>query len=276
MKAVHSASNGHGESPRFIRPAAQAGRFYPADPGTLRRAVERHLEASGPAVEPAPKALIAPHAGYIYSGATAGAAYATIAQAHGRIQRVVLIGPAHYVEVTGLAASGARAFATPLGDVPVDHDALKALAAFPQVGVNDRAHEPEHCLEVQLPFLQVALATFAVVPLLAGWVDDALIAKVIETLWGGPETLIVVSSDLSHFHDHAAARELDTRTAAAIVALRGGELRGEDACGFRPIRGLLTAAAARGLRCRQLDLRNSGDTAGPRDRVVGYGAFAFA
>lgn len=260
----------------FVRPAIQAGRFYPGDPSVLRREVERFLETSSPVFAGIPKALIAPHAGYIYSGPTAGAAYATLVRARSRIRRVLLVGPAHYVSVTGLAVSAADAFATPLGDVRLDREAVERLQALPGVSVNDRAHEPEHCLEVQLPFLQVALESFTLVPLLAGRVEDARVSEIIELLWGGSETLVVVSSDLSHFHDYTFAREHDARTAAAIVALRGQGLRGEDACGYRPIRGLLQAAATHGLRCHQLDLRNSGDTAGPRDRVVGYGAFAFA
>jgi AmmeMemoRadiSam system protein B len=184
---------------------------------------------------------------------------------------VVLLGPAHYVAFRGLAASGASAFATPLGEVPVDAD----FTASAPVQDLPAAHRPEHCLEVELPFLQHVLAGFTIVPLLVGDAADDEVADVLDRLWGGPETLVVVSSDLSHYHDYAMARELDAGTAAAIVALDTDLIDGERACGWRPIRGLLQVARQRGLRCRQLDLRNSGDTAGPRDRVVGYGAFAF-
>jgi hypothetical protein len=258
-----------------VRPAAQAGLFYPGEPARLRAAIAGFMAAAGTTVGLAPKAIIAPHAGYVFSGPVAASAFAALASVRGQIRRVVLLGPAHYVAFRGLATSGVSAFATPLGQVPVDGDLTARATAGFRVQDLPAAHRPEHCLEVELPFLQTVLAGFTIMPLLVGEAGDAEVADVLDMLWGGPETLVVVSSDLSHYHDYAAARELDAETAAAIVALEAGRIDGARACGWKPIRGLLQVARRRGLRCHQLDLRNSGDTAGPRDRVVGYGAFAF-
>jgi len=258
-----------------VRPAAQAGRFYPAEPARLRAEIAGFMAAADATGGLAPKAIIAPHAGYMFSGPVAAFAFAALASVRGQIRRVVLLGPAHYVAFRGLATSGASAFATPLGQVPVDADLTARATAGSRVQDLAAAHRPEHCLEVELPFLQNVLAAFTIMPLLVGEAGDAEVVDVLDTLWGGPETLVVVSSDLSHYHDYAAARELDAETAAAIVALDADRIDGERACGWKPIRGLLQVARQRNLCCRQLDLRNSGDTAGPRDRVVGYGAFAF-
>jgi AmmeMemoRadiSam system protein B len=272
-----------------VRPPAVAGRFYPGNPAELRRMIEGFLRevkaAAGPACvaeaastqrRPVPKAIIAPHAGYIYSGPIAASAYARLAPSRETIKRVVLLGPSHRTPFKGLAAAGAEAFATPLGTVPVDTAAIRDLCQrLLQVSVLDEAHEDEHALEVQLPFLQVVLADFKIIPLLVGEADDKEVAEVIEALWGGDETRFVISSDLSHYHDHATAHELDTATARAIEELRPRDIGGEQACGCRPIHGLLRVVKARGLRVCTLDLRNSGDTAGPRNEVVGYGAFAF-
>jgi hypothetical protein len=224
----------------------------------------------------APKAVIAPHAGYIYSGPIAASAYAQLAPACDTIKRVILLGPSHYVLFDGLAAPSAKAFATPLGTVPVNTAAVRDLCTrLPQVSVRDEAHMDEHALEVQLPFLQVTLADFKIVPLLVGEASDEDIAAVIEALWGGDETRIVISSDLSHYHDYATAQAIDSETARIIESLNAKKLRGDLACGCRPICGLLNAAKERGLACHVVDLRNSGDTSGDRDRVVGYGAFVF-
>jgi hypothetical protein len=223
-----------------------------------------------------PKAVIAPHAGYIYSGPIAASAYAQLAPARDTIKRIVLLGPSHYELFDGLAATGATAFATPLGTVPVDTAAIADLCSrLPQVSVQDYAHADEHALEVQLPFLQVVLADFKIVPLLVGEASDDDVAAVIEALWGGDETRFVISSDLSHYHDYATAQQTDSETARTIESLNAKKLRGDLACGCRPICGLLSAAKERGLRCRTVDLRNSGDTSGDRGRVVGYGAFVF-
>ena len=258
-----------------VRPPACAGRFYPAYPTELLQKVKYLLASAKTPDGPAPKAIIAPHAGYEYSGPVAASAYACLQSARDTIKRVVLIGPAHCVEFAGLATSSADAFSTPLGSVSVDKNAIAQLRLLPQVMVFDQAHEPEHCLEVQLPFLQAALDGFALVPLLVGDAVDEEVAEVLAALWGGPETCIVVSSDLSHYHDYQTAKAADEETSLVIEGLRGEQLDGSQACGARPIRGLLQLARERGLRPRCVDLRNSGDTAGRHDRVVGYGAFVF-
>lgn len=258
-----------------IRPAAVAGMFYPADPVALQQDVMQLLAAS--AAEPGPrppKALIVPHAGYIYSGAIAASAYSRLTPWRDRIRRVVMFGPAHRVAVQGLALPEADAFATPLGTVPIDRDGAQAALALPQVGVSARCHELEHSLEVQLPFLMRVLGEFSLLPFAVGYATPRETAEVIELLWGGDETLIVISSDLSHYHTYREARELDRATADAILALDPG-LEPEQACGATPISGLLLCAARHGLIPTLLDLRNSGDTAGDRSRVVGYAAFAF-
>jgi MEMO1 family protein len=258
-----------------VRKAAVAGLFYPEEPAELRSLVQALLAGAAPGAAPPPKALIAPHAGYVYSGPVAATAYARVAPARSVIRRVVLLGPAHRVPFYGLAASSADGFATPLGEVAVDRTALEAALELPQVRVLDEAHALEHALEVHLPFLQEVLAEFAIVPLVVGDASAEETAEVLEVLWGGPETLIVISSDLSHYHDYAAARRMDAATSRAIEALAPERLSYEDACGRIPISGLLQAARRRGLRPQVLDLRNSGDTAGPRDAVVGYGSYAF-
>jgi len=259
-----------------IRPAAVAGRFYPADPAELRRMIENFLREVKAPSGPVPKAVIAPHAGYIYSGPIAASAYSQLAPARDTIKRIVLLGPSHYEMFDGLAATGVTAFATPLGQVPVDTAAITDLCSrLPQVSVRDEVHADEHALEVQLPFLQVVLADFKIIPLLVGEVSDGEVAAVIEVLWGGDETRIVISSDLSHYHDYATAQATDSETARIIESLNAKKLRGDLACGCRPICGLLNAAKEQGMRCRAVDLRNSGDTSGDRDRVVGYGAFVF-
>ena len=262
------------------RPPAVAGSFYPDDPAALSAMVDSLLASaqSGPrtgAAHPPPKAIIAPHAGYVYSGAVAGSAYALLAAARERIKRVVLIGPAHRVAVAGVAAPSVDAFLTPLGRVPLDRTAIDGLVRLGCISILDQAHRPEHSLEVHLPFLQRMLREFSLIPLLAGAASSTEVARVLDAVWGGPETLIVVSSDLSHYHDYETARRLDDATVRAIVALDGAAIGDDGACGRVPIRGLLVAAKRRGLRPRLVDLRNSGDTAGPRDRVVGYGAVLF-
>jgi AmmeMemoRadiSam system protein B len=260
-----------------VRAPAVAGFFYPENPEALAATVDACL-AGAPRPRPgeaAPKAFVVPHAGYAYSGPVAASAYARLAPHAGGIRRVVLLGPAHRVFVRGLAAPRADAFSTPLGVVPIDRAALEAVGALPQVEVSDAPHAGEHSLEVQLPFLQRTLRDFTLVPFAAGEASDAEVAEVIERLWGGPETLVLVSSDLSHYHDYATARRLDRAACASIEALAPGELGPDSACGRVPLGGLLRVARARALRVETLDLRSSGDTAGGLDRVVGYGAWAF-
>ncbi len=257
-----------------VRRPAVAGLFYPEDPAALRTEVEGLLAAARPRGV-RPKALIAPHAGYVYSGPVAASAYRLLEPLRGCVSRIVLAGPSHRVGFRGIALPAADAFETPLGEVPVDHDACRAIAGLPGVLELPQAHAAEHSLEVHLPFLQIALGGFALVPLVVGEAPASQVGAVLETLWGGPETLIVISSDLSHYLDYHAARQLDHETSAAIERLDFAELTPEHACGCHPVAGLLWLARARGLHCTVLDQRNSGDTAGPRDRVVGYGAYAF-
>jgi hypothetical protein len=254
------------------RPAAVAGHFYPDDPAVLSGAV-RSMLAGARARGPVPKALIVPHAGYVYSGSVAASAYANLAAARDRIRRVVLLGPAHRVYLKGLALSSAHRFDTPLGPVEIDVEAAARVRGLPQVSVMDAAHAQEHSLEVHLPFLQTCLAEFRLVPLVVGDASPAEVAQVLHELWGGDETLVVISSDLSHYHDYDTARQLDTATCRAIEGLQLEDIGPQEACGCMPIRGLLKLADARKFKVRLLDLRNSGDTAGPRDRVVGYAAF---
>jgi len=259
--------------PTPSRPPAVAGTFYPADPAALAREVEACLAAAPRRAAPMPKALIVPHAGYVYSGTTAARAYALLAPARQIVRRVVLLGPAHRVPIRGLALPVAEAFATPLGTVAIDAEANAAAMKLPQVSASDVAHNLEHSLEVQLPFLQTVLDDFTLLPFAVGAASPAEVAEVIELLWGGPETLILISSDLSHFHAYKQAQALDHATAETILAL-DPTLRHEQACGATPINGLLLAARRRNLAVEQLGLCNSGDTAGDRNRVVGYGAFA--
>lgn len=262
-----------------VRPAAVAGTFYPGDAPTLSRAVDTLLaearrRAPRGESEPFPKALIVPHAGYIYSGPVAASAYARLQEGRDRVKRVVLLGPCHHVPVRGFALPGAQRFATPLGTVEVDPAARARLLRLPQVVESAEAHAWEHSLEVQLPFLQTVFDSFTLVPLVVGAASAEEGAEVLETIWGGAETLIVVSSDLSHYLPYEVARQVDSATARAILALRH-DLAPQQACGAIPVDALLLAAKRHGLEARLLDLRNSGDTAGDRARVVGYGAFAF-
>ncbi len=265
-----SASTSRGD----VRPAAVAGSFYPRDPAALLRAVDAALAEAQPASPPPPKALIVPHAGYVYSGRIAASAYSALASARMAIHRVVLLGPCHRVPVRGLALPDADGFETPLGVVRVDREAARSIADLPQVVRSAAAHADEHALEVQLPFLQRVLGTFSILPLAVGSATPREVGEVLDRLWGGPETLIVVSSDLSHYHRYDDARRIDAATARAILAL-DAELDHEQACGATPIAGLLTVAKRRGLVPQLIALENSGDTAGDKARVVGYAAFAF-
>ncbi|HUW00346.1 MAG TPA: AmmeMemoRadiSam system protein B [Gallionella sp.] len=256
-----------------VRPAAVAGMFYPADNRRLAHDVEQML-AGARQFDLAPKALIVPHAGYIYSGAIAATAYAALRPYAARIRRVVLLGPTHRVAVRGLALPGADAFETPLGLVMLDAPAATAIARLPQVGVSAEAHALEHSLEVQLPFLQSVLSDFKLLPLAVGMATAEEVAEVLETLWGGEETLIVVSSDLSHYLPYATAQRVDQATTQSILKLHQ-PIAHDHACGGTPVSGLIIAAKQHHLTPHLLDLRNSGDTAGTRDQVVGYASFVF-
>ena len=258
-----------------IRPPAVAGLFYPDDARVLASQVHGFLDIGDGATEP-PKALIAPHAGYPFSGAVAGRAYAPVRANADGFSRVVLLGPSHRVPFRGMAASRADYFATPMGNVRVDQDTLAKLASERQdVVYREDAHEREHGLEVHLPFLQALLDDFAVIPLVVGDTTPEAVGSLLESVWGGPETLIAISSDLSHFMDYDSAVRRDQTTSRAIETLRYEDVHEGDACGRHPINGLLWAARRKGMQGRILDLRNSGDAGAPKDSVVGYGAYIF-
>jgi len=246
--------------------------FYPAGASELSGMLDDMLAAGGEPHAECPKALVVPHAGYIYSGPTAAAAYAMLDKQ--RIHRVVLLGPVHRVPVRGLALPEADTFSTPLGSIPLDAAGMQAIAQLPQVSRNALAHQTEHSLEVQLPFLQHCLDDFTLLPLVVGDASADEVAEVLVALWGGDETLILISSDMSHYHAYSEAQHIDAATAESICHLRQ-PIHHEQACGATPLNGLLRLAAQKSMRCRQIDLRNSGDTAGDRNRVVGYGTFAF-
>lgn len=255
-----------------VRPAESAGEFYPAEPARLRRAVAgllRGADTNGPI----PKALIVPHAAYCYSGSVAASGFALLKAIHSQIKRVVLLGPAHKVPFFGLAASSDFAFATPLGTIPLDAHTIEVLLRLPQVHLLAQAHRREHSLEVQLPFLQMVLGEFSLVPFTVGQATEDEVADVLEHVWDSDEVLVVVSSDLSHFYDYWTARGIDSETSRIIERCQWNQLTGDRACGYRGIRGLLKVAEARHLSVKTIDLRNSGDTAGSEDRVVGYGSF---
>lgn len=259
-----------------IRPPAVAGTFYPADPQQLRRLVGVYLTEASVAEPPrVPKAIIAPHAGYVYSGPVAAAAHARLAPGRDTIHRVVMLGPSHFAAFSGLAVSGADFWDTPLGRVPVDRPAVQRLLELPFVHVIDEAHQREHCLEVHLPFLQVVLRDFAIVPMVVADASPQQVRQALDTVWDGQQTLIVISSDLSHYLDYESAEQIDRVTSAAIEAMRADQIGPAQACGRIAIQGLIGAAGEHGLSARVVDQRNSGDTAGPRDEVVGYGAYVF-
>lgn len=255
-----------------VRTPAVAGLFYPGEAEVLRENVRRLLR-DNPATGAAPKAVIVPHAGYVYSGPVAARAYNLVAQAATRIRRVLLMGPAHRVMLRGMALPKTAAFHTPLGDISLDTAAMAEIEGTHGVLRSDEAHRLEHSLEVQLPFLQTVLGEFTLVPLVVGWTEPAEVAAVLEQLWGGDETLVVLSSDLSHYHAYAEARRLDEETARRIES-QSSEIDGEQACGAHPLNGLLELSRRRRLGVTRLDLRNSGDTAGGHGRVVGYGAWS--
>lgn len=261
-----------------IRRPAVAGSFYPNDPGELAQTVDTFLADAKPPPSPLrrpPYALIVPHAGYVYSGIVAGAAYRILRQYRRQFHRVLLLGPAHRVAFKGMAASSATTFRTPLGDIPVDTEAISALRSLSDVSIRDDAHEHEHSLEVQLPFLQRTLGAFQLIPLVVGSVAPSRIAEIISVATSTPGTLVVISSDLSHYLDYLSAERLDSRTVDAILQLDEAGIADAGACGRLPIKGLLGVARETGLKGTLLDRRNSGDTAGSKDRVVGYAAMGF-
>jgi len=256
-----------------IREPAVAGTFYPARGGELHDMLETLLAAAPGDGQSPPKAMIVPHAGYIYSGPVAATGYARLRSVADRVQRVIIMGPSHRVAFHGLAVPDDSVFRTPLGDIPLDTDSIQALLALPQVHLDNDAHRLEHSVEVHLPFLQEILDSFVLVPIVVGDASPAEVCEVISSLWDGPETLLVVSSDLSHYHDYETATRLDRATSRAIETLAFEKIGYEHACGRNPVSGLLLYARQHGLTVETLDLRNSGDTAGPRDQVVGYGTY---
>jgi len=258
-----------------IREAAVAGTFYPANPEELQSMLHGYLAESATDGSP-PKAMIVPHAGYIYSGPVAASGYAHLQQAADHIDQVILLGPAHRVAFSGLAASSADGFRTPLGTIPLDSAAISDILTLPQVHVNDEAHRLEHSLEVHLPFLQLVLNQFTLVPLVVGEASADEVCEVIGKFWDRPGTVIIISSDLSHYHDYDTAVQLDNQTASAIENLALEKIGYEHACGRNPVNGLLLYARQHGLVVHTVDLRNSGDTAGPRDQVVGYGTWVIS
>lgn len=261
-----------------IQAPAVAGLFYTADPQQLSAEVRGFVaegvgRASDKQLQRA-KAIIVPHAGYVYSGSIAGSAYSAIAEQAAQIERVLILGPPHRLPVRGIAVSGASAFDTPLGRVSVDEETVERLITdYPQVSRLDQAFNGEHCIEVQLPFLQVLLDRFSIVPMLVGSADAQQVAEVLEPFWDQDESLILISSDLSHYLDYATGQALDARTSESILSLQPERIGSEQACGRNAIAGLLQLAKRHQGEARLLDLRSSGDTAGPRDRVVGYGAY---
>lgn len=255
-----------------VRQPVVAGMFYPQDPEVLKRDVLGYL-GKPHSIEPVPKAIIAPHAGYIYSAPVAASVYNRLRPLHDKISRVILLGPSHRVGFSGLALSSAEYFATPLGYVPIDHTTDDRLTLLPQVSVLDQAHSMEHSLEVHLPFLQTVLDEFQLLPMVVGDAGPEEVAQVLELLWGEEETLIVISSDLSHYQDYVSAQHLDQATSLAIEELRYEDIHYDDACGRNPIRGLLYFARTHQLHAHAVDVRNSGDTQGDKSRVVGYGAY---
>jgi AmmeMemoRadiSam system protein B len=260
----------------LVRPSAVAGAFYPADAERLSTDVDRlFAQVAPPSATEAPKALIVPHAGYVYSGIVAARAFVQLRGQRETPCRIVLFGPAHFVPLKRLALPKAVAFQTPLGSVQIESDLAAVLEAIPGVSRHSAAHAREHSLEVQLPFLQRTLEDFRIVPLVVGDASPNEVASVMDAAWGDASTVIVVSSDLSHYLTYEDALEVDRRTAEQILALGPAPLSPEQACGSSAINGLLIAASRHHLRPKLLDLRNSGDTAGGRDEVVGYGAFAF-
>jgi AmmeMemoRadiSam system protein B len=255
-----------------VRNPAVAGQFYAEHVAELSMTVAQLLDEAKAPETAAPKAIVAPHAGYMYSGAVAAAAYACLQPYRSRYRRVILLGPCHRTPLSGVALSGVDAFRMPTGDVPLDREAIETID-LPGVAVMDEAHATEHSLEVHLPFLQAVLDDFSLVPIIVGETSADFVADVLDALWGGPETLIVVSSDLSHYLPYSKAQVIDARTCSAIERMQGDRINHSMACGATVIRGLLLAAKRRGMTVTTIDLCNSGDTSGERGAVVGYGAW---
>ncbi len=259
---------------KTVRPPAVAGHFYPSDQSRLRTDIGTYLAAAGGPADPVqPRALIVPHAGYIYSGPVAAVAYARLTPFAEKLKHIILIGPSHFVQFKGIAAPGCDGFETPLGPVPLDTVTIGELARLSLVRINDQAHAREHSLEVQLPFLQSVLKEFSLLPLLVGTTCATEVEEVLKALWDRPETLLIISTDLSHYHNYRDAVKLDGVTAEAIENIKPQSLQREQACGYDALSGLLRLAGNENLKIERLALKNSGDTAGDKSSVVGYGAW---
>ena len=261
-----------------IRPPAIAGTFYPHNPDELADTVRHYLTQAGrffDTAHKAPKAIIAPHAGYIYSGFTAAAVYNRLYPSCETIRRVIMLGPCHRVAINYAALPSSKLFQTPIGNIPVDTDSIDNIKHLDYVKIFNATHAKDHCIEIHLPFLQMILKKFKIVPIIIGDISPLKVAEIIETLWGGPETLILVSSDLSHYLDHTQANTLDSQTSKIIERMDFEALRSDQACGCHSIKGLLMVARKKRLSAYTADVRNSGDTAGSKDRVVGYGSWYF-
>ena len=256
-----------------IRQPAVAGLFYPADKQSLKDDIHQYLKQASVEQQEHPKAIVVPHAGYIYSGPIAAAAFKQLIPFKDKIKRIVLLGPSHRVAFSGLAVPKSDVFKTPLGNIQIDQKAIQSLSDLPQVIVSDQAHHEEHSLEVQLPFLQEILDEFTLVPLVVGDAERHEVAEVNNKLWGDQHTLFVISTDLSHYHNYNEAKQLDRATSDAIINLKPDLIGYEDACGRNGLKGIMTVAEEKNLSIELLDLRNSGDTAGDKNRVVGYGAY---
>jgi AmmeMemoRadiSam system protein B len=257
----------------FAKQPNVAGRFYPGQQSVLKQTVAELL-GDAPTVDiEQPKAIIVPHAGYVYSGSVAATAYKPFLKFKHNIRNIILVGPAHFVTFFGIATTFADSFITPLGAVEVNHELVKSALECDPVLELDQAFQQEHCLEVQLPFISELFPNAKITPLLVGNAKYSDVATLLKKLWGDKDTLIIISSDLSHYHDYKTANKLDQATSDAIESIQPDKMEPHSACGKIPIQGLLQCAKEFGLKVNKLDLRNSGDTAGDKSRVVGYGAY---
>ena len=272
------------ETTESVRPPAVASLFYPGEAAELKQNLREMLDEASEAEDPNEdlpadqylKALIVPHAGYVYSGTTAARAYHLLRKNRDDFRRVIILGPAHRVWLEGIAFPGTDAFETPLGRIPLAKQQIRELLRFPEVQLRDDAHQDEHCLEVQLPFLQEILNEFELIPAVVGEISPDSLSGLLENLLEDPQNLLLLSTDLSHFHSYSEAQEIDQETAEAIETFEDDKILPEHACGTLPLRGLLRHARTQGWKIQRLGLCNSGDTAGSKDRVVGYGAWALS
>ncbi len=259
----------------FVRTTAVAGAFYPSEPEILSKDIQRYIEETPSVSLPVPKAIIVPHAGYEYSAGVAASAYKLLKSGRKSIKKVVILAPSHKIGFNGMALTKASAYETPLGNVEIDKEMNEQLLALPLVDYLEEAHKSEHSLEVQLPFLKEALDDFKLIPVITGNASPTDVETLLETVWGKKDTLIVISTDLSHYLPYNEACILDNKTKTAIENLDIDSIEQEQACGYVPLKGMLTIAKAKKMQVETLEVKNSGDTSGSKNRVVGYGAWAF-